>query len=207
MNLRPRLLGMLTPVLALALLAACQNTRFASAPAGADTACDPAWVGTWQIDQAREDGSYEDIGLLEVPAGCTPMQARGTNGKTEDLDQDYHFGFTAVDAMRLLVATPRHGEKPGVLLFRYDATPRRIEVYMVDHRHVAQRILDGSLPGDSALENRVREGEHAAGVDSIDNYVVGDPAAIAALLRGDPALYATSPWLVLRRQPSHGRDP
>jgi hypothetical protein len=180
------------------LLAACHTTRFASGPRGEASDCDAAWVGHWQVAQARADGAMHDAGLLEVPAGCQPIRLQGAQEPAETLD-DYRLGFVAIGGLHLVVATPVRGGAPGVMLFRYEVEPRRIVVHDVDHLRVARRILAGTLPGHSAIDNHVREGQAQANPDSIDNLVTGDGGEVAALLQADPALFQTQPWLVLQR--------
>ncbi len=197
------------------LLAACQTTRFQSRPSGAYSDCDPAWVGSWQVTQQQAGGNVDQLGTLDIPAGCQPITAHESGKPSEGFD-DYTFSYARVGPLRLLVGSEntdkapvdKHADKaPGLLVFRFEASPQRITVYGIDHALVARRIVDGTLPGHTEATSQVHPGQKRARTTSIDNLIEGDGDTIAALLQGEPTLFSAQPVLMLRRVPAGSVDP
>lgn len=191
----PRLL---TGLLCALLLAACHTTRFESRPQAGYASCDKAWVGSWQVTQTSAAGTIEHLGVVDIPAECRPIQLHETGKETEAFD-DYSFDYGRVGDLQLLVGTQKADKTPGFLVFRYDADDDRIAVFEIDHVLVAQRILDGTLTGHSAISNQVRPGQSRPHTDSIENMVEGSSEAIAALLAREPELFSAQPVLMLQR--------
>jgi hypothetical protein len=141
-------------LLALGLLAGCESTRF-EAPPVAERTCDAALAGTWLStgDDPGDEGEVE----LRIGADCRlDFIEHGKDGTKTGEPTPLHVGRDA-DRTYLWVdanwAEVRMGEKAradagDVFVLRYRARGDRLELWQVDTKAAAHRVIDNELKGD-----------------------------------------------------------
>ncbi len=193
--------------LALALfalvLAGCVETRFESPPGTQLTACDARWTGLWV--GADGDMDLEDVTAFAVDADCrfrvldqpspggplkrveVPVRFVHADGKDYLVVPDDGLGD-------LVQVPPPHGIDPppsrSWFLARYAVRgDGGIDLFPIDSRRVAARVIDGTLDGTI---NKTANELHV--------YVRGDPARMLANLHAVP-MFEDEPALRLVRSP------
>ena len=193
--------------LALALLAlalaGCVETRFQSPPGTELTACDARWNGLWV--GADGDMDLEDVTAFAVDADCrfhvldqpaprgplkrveVPVRFVHADGKDYLVVPDDGLG----DLVQ--VPPPRGIDPPPArswFLARYAVRgDGSIDLFPVDSRRVAARVIDGTI-----------EGTVDKTANDLHVYVRGDPARVLAMLRTVP-MFEDEPALRLVRSP------
>jgi hypothetical protein len=142
-------------VLASFLLAGCESTRFEAAPV-AEQPCDPTLAGHWwSLDKKlKQDGEVE----LDI----------GPNCRLKFIEHDQHTSASWGEATSLHVgrdagrtylwvdanwAEVRMGEEPraekgDVFVLRYRARGDLLELWQVDTKAIAHRVIDNEIKGD-----------------------------------------------------------
>lgn len=185
------------------VLAGCVETRFESPPGTELTACDARWQGLWV--GADGDMDLEDVTAFAVDADCRfrVLDQPAPGGPLKRVEVQVRFAhadgrdYLVVpdDGLGDLVQVPPpHGVDPrparSWFLARYVVRgDGGIDLFPVDSRRVAARVIDGTLDGT---------------VDKTANdlhvYVRGDPARVLAMLRRVP-MFTDEPALRLVRSP------
>ena len=187
-------------------LAGCSSTVFETAPAGIATDCDPAWPGRWQALPTGDEASSPN-GTLEISADCrtaTTSERDPDTGGKRDKSEPLH--VTLVDTGHGQYLQVRDGDgKPdcigksethcGYMLLRYEHEGDTIRLYEADHARVAAAIRKGSIRGHS----QHHAGGQPGSAGTVDNFVAGDPARIARVLRKHPELFEDQPFGILQR--------
>jgi hypothetical protein len=186
-------------LLALVLLAGCDETRFAQ-PLAAKGDCESDLRGLWRIVD-EPDSTPE---FVHVADGCrirllrAPLPGEGgVDGATTGIrDVSFRVALARTDGVLHAWLTDRdfhaaggdtkpaehHGQPDGFHVFRIEARTREVVVRGVDHVAVAKAIIEGTLRG------QVHKSE-----DGLKNFVETDAAATAQLLR--------KRWLFRREDP------
>ncbi len=191
--------------IAFALLAGCVQTRFESLPGDQVEACDARWVGNWRVVITGEDDDPDEL-HASIGADCNEIRLF-EDGKADDKnDARLHFakvGNLSVLAVQILddkhdKAEASADKQPdGYHYFRYVARARQIDLHAIDHERVAHLLVDGKLRGSIELNSqgtRAKRPRH----DTLDNFVAGDPSAMAKAVRSR-GLFKRRPHIALIR--------
>lgn len=191
-------------VLAVCLLAGCEQTRFESLPGEQIESCDPRWVGNWRF-VSFEDDDEDDVVHVSINADCTEVRTI-EEGKQEDLGATLRFarvGNLAIIATMLDEDSPKaDGDEakrpPGYHYFRYQVRRDRITLYDVDHRRVAHWLIDGKLRGSTEFTSGQPGGRRLRHGETLDNFITGDAQAMASAARLH-SLFKRRPYIALIR--------
>jgi hypothetical protein len=186
-------------------LAGCSTTVFESFPTGARTDCDPAWPGRWLSTEGEADAKSRDA--VEIAADCRSATSEGER-------KPMHLTLVDTGDARYL-QVHNDSEAPdcigegsarcGVALLRYEREGDTIRIFDADHARIAAAIESGEIEGSSEID--AAEATKATREPVYRNFVAGDAAGIARLLRRHPDFFAGDPLLVLRRVPADPAPP
>ena len=184
-----------TLLLATLALAACDQTRFVSDPAGNAPICDADIAGLWVVDENERVASD----VLEITDKCRVRYfSLPQDHKGGPLASDAEFSVNVARLKGTLYATLTHealrdianDTKPddaeGYHVFRLDTARNTLKLYDMDHKHVAKLIIDGTIKGEVTKTS-----------DELRNVVPGEIAAIRALLAKE-RLFSKKPMLFKR---------
>jgi hypothetical protein len=154
---------MITPIVLCLFGCACQSTSFQTAPLAADTGCDPALAGRWaSVDDA---GHPNDELHLAIDADCRLTVTDREGGRVREgapttlrvghvATQRYAWVTAGWADLRFDASDDLHTDPADVYLFRYHVEADALAVDFVDHKAVAHRIIDGSIPGTVRSDER-----------------------------------------------------
>jgi hypothetical protein len=192
-------------------LGGCSTTVFESIPVGTTTDCDPAWPGRWQPVERPGDVAGEATGeapgdatkpkdALEISADCRTATTKG-DAKPKPM----HLTLVDGKAGQFLQVHNDSGEPDcigdgkahcGYVLLRYERDGDTIRLYDPDHARVAAAIGKGSIKGFSERA----DGKQLKTSEPVHrNFIAGDAAGIAKLLRRHPELFNSEPLMELHR--------
>lgn len=208
--------------LILGLLAGCTQVSFQHPPEPLSV-CDERLVGSWEA--AMDDPEPGERVFVRIEQHCERWLALELDGqgppKVDDLARQRQLRFAQLDrgaqdadAVEGILVVTEHGddtaaddpesaavdsdEPQGHLLLRYRLVGSDLQLWHVDARQVAHRIIDNELPG--WVDKRDRKADDSGNV--LDRrfrvHVFADVPSTRQLL-SDVSIWEREPWLRLRR--------
>lgn len=192
-------------LLAMGMLGACQETRFEALPSGDVSACDPAWVGDWRVQETDEDDKDDGPFYWVVAADCAQYQTLEPDGES-DGEEDFSIRYlTHGKSTYLALNEPeaKQGDSDydkATMLVRYEVVNKNeIRTFEVDNRFVAELIVQGKISGSTEVKNSKSNGSgKPVKTDSISNLIYG-PSSNSDRVIKRKGVFKRKPWMILRR--------
>ena len=191
--------GLLLPCLL--LLGGCSSSLFESLPEGTVSTCDPALPGRWIVTQSEYSDQNQMPHPLEVASDCRtvidqgqpkPIQANFVHSRAGNFAE-------ALNDSGKLDCVGENDTYCGHYLLRYEISGDQLRLYAPDHARISQALAQGQVKGyQTPQPEPVPEGQNRI----YRNFVAGNPAQIARILRRHPEFFLTQPATVLVRDTS-----
>jgi hypothetical protein len=199
-------LRLATVLLVVGALGACQETRFEALPTGDVSDCDPAWVGSWRVENTddADDKSHGPVYWV-VAANCAQYQTLEPDGES-DGEEDFSIRYVqrGGDAyMALNEPEAKQGDSDfdkATMLVRYEfRNKNEIRTFEVDNRRVARMIVDGEILGSTEVKNgKSPNAGLTTATDSISNLIYGPSTNTDKVIKRK-GVFKRKPWMILRR--------
>ncbi|MGH8123248.1 MAG: hypothetical protein ACREPT_10815 [Rudaea sp.] len=196
----------LVPMFAIAL-AGCVSTIFESPPGTAASACDPRWVGNWDVQMANPKAQGDDKLVLRVGAQCKTLSVVENGNEQRDLDHAV-LAFASIRGNRIAAfkldpdsngtkSKPAEWET-GYHYFSYVANDGQIRLRQVDDERIAKLLIDGKLSGRTEKITRYPGASQPAESGTLHNFVAGTPQEMVHALATYP-LFSDKSAIILKR--------
>lgn len=190
----------------LLLLGGCSSSVFESLPAGNVSTCDPALPGRWIVTKSDASANEALPRPLEVASDCRTVTDQG-QPKPIQANFVHTRAGNFVEALNDSGKLDCAGENDtycGHYLLRYEISGDQMRLYMPDHARISQALAQGRVKGyQTPQPEQVPEGQERI----YHNFVAGNPAQIARILRRHPEFFVARPSTVLVRDTAPAAEP
>jgi len=190
----------------LLLLGGCSSSLFESLPEGTVSSCDPALPGRWIVIQGDSPADGTLPHPLEVASDCRMVADQGQS-KPVRVNFVHSRAGDFVEALNDSGKLDCAGDNDtycGHYLLRYEIRDDQLRLYMPDHARISQALAQGQVKGYQPPQPaQVPEGQER----TYHNFVAGNPAQIARILRRHPEFFVTRPTTVLVRDTATVGEP
>lgn len=179
-------------------LGGCSSSLFESLPEGTVMTCDPALPGRWIVTRTESAADNALPRPLEIAADCRTVTDQG-QAKPIQANFVHTRAGNYVEALNDSGKLDCAGDNDtycGHFLLRYEIAGDQMRLYMPDHARIAQALTRGQVKG---YQYPQPETLPAGQERTYHNFVAGNPAQIARILRRHPEFFVTEPTTVLVR--------
>lgn len=188
---------------AIALLPACQQTRFEAAPSGELSSCDQRWVGAWRVESPREHDDSDGPIYWVVSKDCTNYQMLEPDGPSDDQDE-FTLRYIRNGGQDFIVDLPKGKGKDSsdwdnafmVVRYQFHGADQ-VSAFDVDNQHVARLIIDAEIAGRTEARSKAESGRKVK-LESVENMVYGPSSTTDAVIHRK-GVFNRKPWLILTR--------